>query len=360
MLNLDERYRGCLARRRFPEQASKGRRSRTRETKRFYYIRDILIVGNCEALYRLHGTTQVFIGREEATTNDRLLHTMEVASLSKYLAWFLGLNEHLTEAIALGHDTGHSPFGHFGEETISHLCQMEIDHRKIACLILQHVENEGKGLDLTYETLLGIYHHSGTSQEEYGRLPQEFRLVNIVDKIYMFSDIEDGLRIGAGFEEANNQAMYFGRTKAQRIEAFANALVKQSALAGSVSFPKENGSEDSERFWQLRDWMYENAYIPLNACRQPFANELERCYEFLQTSREFEECPPALLLTLMNDAEIHRLFGALRNKPKPELSRSTLNHLNLSITRIYPFIRGWSHDLEDPDLDWGKNTGPFR
>ena len=358
MFDLDERYRGCLAHLRFREEDSLGRRPKKlgqprRPAGKYCFIKDVPVVGNCETLFRLHGTTQVFIGREEATTNDRLLHTMEVASLAKYIAWFVGLNENLEEAIALGHDTGHSPFGHFGEETISKLCGKLIDHRTIACLILQHVEHEGKGLDLTYETLLGIYHHSGTFPEMYDQLPPEISLVNKVDKIYMFSDIEDGLLIGAGFEEADQEAMYFGRTKRERIDNFANALIKESASVGTISFSQ---SEEAQRFWALRDWMYKNAYLPLNACRQPFANELERCYHFLQSSPDFEECDPAILLILMNDNEVHRLFNALRNKPKAQLKRNTLEYLNLSITRIYPFIKGWSYDLEDPDLDWGKTT----
>ncbi len=357
MLNLDKRYRGCLAHLRFQEEMSRGRRpkkegGRRRPTGKRGFIEDAYWVGNSESLFRKHGTTQVFIGREESTSNDRLLHIMEVASLAKLIAWFLKLNEYLTEAVGLGHDTGHAPFGHFGEETISKLCGLTIDHRIIACLNLQRIEHSGKGLDLAYETLLGIYHHSGTSRQKYIWLPQEFRLVNIVDKIYMFSDIEDGLRIGAGFEEADHQAMCFGRTKEERLLNFANALVRESASVGRISFSK---SDEAKEFWRLRDWMYANCYVPLNANRKPFASELERCYEFISSSEHFQDANPTLLLLQMNDYEVHRLFGALRNKPKPILSRETIEHLNLSITRIYPFIRGRSFDLEDPDLDWGKS-----
>lgn len=356
MWKLDERYRGCLEHLRFQEADSRGHRPRKPGGKRrpagkYGFIDDALWAANCDSLFRKHGTTQVFIGRENAASNDRLLHTLEVAALAKFIAIFIRVNEYLTEAIGLGHDTGHAPFGHFGEETISRLCGLIIDHRNIACLNLQHIEREGKGLDLCYETLLGIYHHSGTSQEEYDRLPQEFRLINIVDKIYMFSDIEDGLRIGAGFQEANRRAMYFGKTKERRFESFANALIRESAEAGRISF---STSEAAERFWELRTWMYENCYEPLNLNRQPFASELERCLDFISNSRHFEGCDPVLLLLQMNDYEVHRLFGAIRNQPKPKLTRSGLEHLNLSITRIAPYIRGRSFDLTSPDLDWGK------
>jgi len=142
---------------------------------------------------RLKHKTQVFLSPELDHYRTRLTHTLEVAQIARTLARALRLNEDLTEAIALGHDLGHTPFGHAGERAINDLVDFEFTHYEQSVRVCEKIEKNGKGLNLTFEVLDGIKHH--TKGEWAATL--EGRIVRLSDRIaYINHDIDDAIRAG--------------------------------------------------------------------------------------------------------------------------------------------------------------------
>lgn len=180
-------------------QAAKSYASKGRERAeepcpiRTEYQRDRDRILHCKAFRRLKHKTQVFIAPEGDHYRTRLTHTLEVAQIARTIARALRLNEDLTEAIALGHDLGHTPFGHSGERAIQKILP-DFRHNKHSLRVVDVLEKDGKGLNLTWEVRDGILSHSG---EEY--LPQtlEGQIVRIADRIaYVNHDLDDAIRSG--------------------------------------------------------------------------------------------------------------------------------------------------------------------
>lgn len=192
----------------------------------FQRDRDRII--HCNAFRRLKHKTQVFLSPQGDHYRTRLTHTLEVSQIARTVARALNLNEDLTEAIALGHDLGHTPFGHAGERTLAKLCQHGFHHSLQSVRVVDHVEKEGAGLNLTYEVKNGIACHSD-------HVPQaatlEGRVVRIADKVaYINHDIEDAVRAGVLRDsDLPYDCVYvLGRTKSARISTIIHSLVKHS------------------------------------------------------------------------------------------------------------------------------------
>lgn len=175
--------------------AAKSRESRGRElplepcTVRTCYQRDRDRILHSKAFRRLKHKTQVFIAPEGDHYRTRLTHTLEVAQISKTIARALRLNEDLTEAIALGHDLGHTPFGHSGEHTLNELVEGGFSHNKQSLRVVEVLEP----LNLTWEVRNGILHHTGQEDPE----TLEGQVVKLSDRIaYLNHDIDDALRAG--------------------------------------------------------------------------------------------------------------------------------------------------------------------
>jgi dGTPase len=153
-----------------------------------------------KSLRRLEDKTQVFIDhRSNPHIRNRRSHTDEVVSIAVYIAQILGLNVYLVEAIALGHDIGHSPYGHLGERIIGELSGRDFRHYIMSVVIAQFIERNGKGLNLSWEVLEGIANHSrGAGGLKINPdLPLEYAVVMLADKVaYTFSDLNDALRCG--------------------------------------------------------------------------------------------------------------------------------------------------------------------
>lgn len=157
------------------------------------YQRDRDRIIHCKAFRRLKGKTQVFMAPQGDHYRTRLTHTLEVSQVARSLARGLSLNEDLAEAIALGHDLGHTPFGHIGERTLNELVSGGFRHTEQSRRVVETLENDGKGLNLTWEVRDGIAHHSGNV------LPAtlEGRCVHLADRIaYINHDIDDAIRGG--------------------------------------------------------------------------------------------------------------------------------------------------------------------
>lgn len=191
------------------------------------FQRDRDRITHCKSFRRLMNKTQVFLSPEGDHYRTRLTHTLEVCQIARTISRALELNEDLTEAIALGHDLGHTPFGHAGEEELNIICPHGYRHSVQSVRVVETLENGGCGLNLTWEVRNGILCHS--SGEAAATL--EGRVVRYADKIaYMNHDIDDAIR--AGVLKADDLPadirLKLGRTKSERITVLIDSLVENS------------------------------------------------------------------------------------------------------------------------------------
>ena len=214
-------------------QYSKGRERPEEECPiRTPYARDRDRIILCNAFRRLMHKTQVFLSPEGDHYRTRLTHTLEVNQIAKTLAVALRLNPELTEAIALGHDLGHTPFGHAGERALREVCPYGFSHAKQSVRVVEKLEKDGRGLNLTFEVRDGIGCHSLSNPSPQGRAKTlEGRIVYFADKIaYLNHDIEDAIRAGVLTDEEIPWTIKYtlGRTKGQRITALIQAVIDES------------------------------------------------------------------------------------------------------------------------------------
>ncbi len=216
---------------------------------------------HCKAFRRLNHKTQVFVSPEGDHYRTRLTHTIEVTQIARTVARALALNEDLTEAIGLGHDLGHPPFGHIGEAVLDQCLKERFDggfrHYEQSLRVVDVIERDGKGLNLTDDVRDGIACHSG-------RAPQprtlEGAIVRLVDRIaYINHDIDDAIRAGVVIEAdlPGSPIGELGRTGSNRIDALVHDLVEHSALAGAIVQGEAAGAAMDE----LRTWMFDNVYL---------------------------------------------------------------------------------------------------
>ena len=182
---------------------------------------------HCKAFRRLKFKTQVFLSPEGDHYRTRLTHTLEVAQVARTLARSLRLNEDLTEAIALGHDLGHTPFGHIGERTLDELMQGGFRHNEQSLRVVDVLEQEGEGLNLTWEVRDGILCHSG----KQAPATLEGECVCRADRIaYLNHDLDDALRAGVlkPFELPGDCLKVLGQTHGERIDTMIRDIVYSS------------------------------------------------------------------------------------------------------------------------------------
>jgi len=225
------------------------------------FQRDRDRIVHSKAFRRLKHKTQVFISPMGDHYRTRLTHTLEVAQISRTVARALALNEDLTEAIAMGHDLGHSPFGHTGEEVLDKLLSERYGghfrHYEHSLRIVERLERDCHGLNLTEEVRDGIAHHSGRAA-----MPRtlEGRIVRIVDRVaYLNHDIDDAIRAGViSAQDVPAEALeVLGATGAERIDALVHDLVERSAVAGNIV----QGDEFGGSMLRLREFMFDRVYL---------------------------------------------------------------------------------------------------
>lgn len=218
------------------------------------FQRDRDRVIHSKAFRRLKHKTQVFLSPEGDHYRTRLTHTLEVAQIARTISRALDLNEDLTEAIALGHDLGHTPFGHAGERSLDRLCPQGFHHNEQSLRVVNVLERHG-GLNLTYEVKDGILCHTGA------RMPQtlEGEIVRFADKIaYINHDIDDAVR-GGVIKESDLPSEYtrvLGKTHSARIDTLITGIVESSVDKPHIIM------EESvhEAMMGLRGYMFENVY----------------------------------------------------------------------------------------------------
>lgn len=219
------------------------------------YQRDVDRIVYSKSFRRLKHKTQVFLQPEGDHYRTRLTHTLEVMRISRTIARALKLNEDLTEAIAFGHDLGHTPFGHAGEKALTDITGKPFRHNEQSLRAVDVLEKDGEGLNLCYETRMGIVGHTGE------RIPEtlEGQIVRVSDRIaYINHDIDDACRAGvlANSDIPKDIAEVLGNTHSQRI----NTLV-QDIISSSRDQAKLNRTpEISDAMERLRDFMFERVY----------------------------------------------------------------------------------------------------
>ena len=217
----------------------------------FQRDRDRII--HCQAFRRLKHKTQVFLAPTGDHYRTRLTHTLEVSQIARTIARALQLNEDLTEAIALGHDLGHTPFGHAGERALNSLCENGFRHYEQSVRVVSRLEKYGKGLNLTDEVKNGILCHT-KGPEAY---TLEGQIIRIADKIaYINHDIDDAIRANIMAEEdiPLSLRMQLGMTKSQRINNMVLDVINSSKDSIRMS------DDCYEGFMDLHDFMFAAVY----------------------------------------------------------------------------------------------------
>ena len=241
--------------------ASLASESRGREQKiplcdiRTEYQRDRDRVIHCKSFRRLKFKTQVFLSPEGDHYRTRLTHTLEVAQVARTIARALRLNEDLTEAIALGHDLGHTPYGHIGERTLNDLLPGGFRHNEQSLRLVERLENDGNGLNLTWEVRDGILHHSGAGQPA----TLEGECVRRADRIaYLNHDLDDALRAGVlkSFELPADCMQILGQTHSRRIDTMIRDIVEHSEDKPHLCMSPQVESAMNG----LREFMFEKVY----------------------------------------------------------------------------------------------------
>lgn len=241
------------------------------------YQRDRDRIIHSKAFRRMKDKTQVFLSPEGDHYRTRLTHTLEVSQISRTCARALQLNEHLTEAIALGHDLGHTPFGHAGEAELDRLSSKGFEHSQQSLRVVDVVEKKGKGLNLTWEVRNGIINH----QTHGNPATLEGKIVRICDKIaYINHDIDDAIR-GQILSEEEIPVEYrelLGGSVRERLNTMIHDLITSSMGKNDILM-----SEDIyHALMSLRKFMFEQVYQnPVAMAEEKKArNVLAALYEY--------------------------------------------------------------------------------
>ena len=280
---------------------TKGREvTRPLDPYRTEFQRDRDRILHCKSFRRLSHKTQVFLAAEGDHYRTRLTHTLEVAQIARSVARTLRLNEDLTEAIALGHDLGHTPFGHTGEQALTEAlgeveCRypgkyanvpQKYEHVDQSLRMVEKLEYDGKGLNLCWETRDGIHGHSGS------HLPVtlEGQIVRISDRVaYINHDIDDALRAGVILEEElpREYVEVLGNNSPERITTLVRDLVDSSAGNPQISM----SPHIENAMLGLRSWMFQNVYLSEDAkSEEPKAKGLIKAL-FFYYLEHIEEVP---------------------------------------------------------------------
>lgn len=215
------------------------------------------------AFIRLKNKTQVFFSPEGDHYMTRLTHTLDVSQIARSIARALSLNEDLTEAIALGHDLGHTPFGHAGERVLSKLSPKGFKHNEQSLRVVDVLENSGKGLNLTFEVRDGILNHkTGTHPKTL-----EGQVVSLSDRIaYLNHDVDDAVRKGVITQEELPKRVLdvLGATSRERINKMISSAYENSFGKDTVSLSREV----DEAMTELRNFMFDRVYMMDTAKRE--------------------------------------------------------------------------------------------
>lgn len=276
-------------------------------------------------LQRLSGVSQVFPAYYGA---NRFIHTEEVVAIAVTIGRILGLNTHLIEAIALLHDFGHPFLGHLGERLISEFSGREFNHAVMSIVIAQKIAREGRGINLSYETLEGSLGHQradGALEPDYSK-PAEYGVLIIADKLAcVLSDLEAAVRRShISRDKLPPEFFALGNNHPTRLFNCIFALIKESAEKGKISFVE---SEIARQFEALRQWNYKNFYYPLDnePFREKIKTDFKKAYAFLYDLFSGFDYDPFLVFALMTDREILKIMKTVNTNRELIYKKNFLN-----------------------------------
>ena len=244
---------------------------------RTVYQRDRDRILHCKAFRRLKDKTQVFLAPQGDHYRNRLTHTLEVSQIARTIAKALRLNEDLVEAIALGHDLGHTPFGHAGEHALNQIHPGGFAHYRQSIRVVQVLEKDGEGLNLTWEVRDGILNHRTSGSPA----TLEGQVVRFSDKIaYLHHDMDDAQRAGIITEDniPVTLRMLLGYTTRERLNTFVHDIIENSLGRDSIQM----SPEIQEGLTELRALMFRNVYTNYEAKREETKaiNMLKQLYQY--------------------------------------------------------------------------------
>ncbi len=265
------------------------------------FMRDRDRIIHSKSFRRLMHKTQCFLSPEGDHYRTRLTHTLEVSQIARTIAKALMLNEDLTEAIALGHDLGHTPFGHAGERVLNELSPYGFSHNKQSYRIVDILERDGKGLNLTEEVKDGILCHTG----DVDATTPEGRIIKFADRIaYINHDIDDAIRAGVLSNQDIPKTLrnVLGETHSNRIDVMVNSVI--SSTKDNFSVGKNEISMDAEVYgatMELRDFLFKNVYFnPVAKSEEVKACEmLRKLYQYFFENTD--KIPPEYKKYIVNN-----------------------------------------------------------
>lgn len=271
---------------------SRGRERQEEECDvRTVYQRDRDRILHCKAFRRLKDKTQVFLAPQGDHYRNRLTHTLEVSQIARTLAKALRLNEDLVEAIALGHDLGHTPFGHAGEKALNEISPGGFVHYRQSARVVQILEKNGEGLNLTWEVIDGILNHRTSGHPS----TLEGQVVRFSDKLaYLHHDMDDAQRAGIITEDdiPVTMRMLLGYTTRERLNTFVHDIIENSMDKDCIQM----SDEIQEALMDLRELMFRSVYNHHEAKREEkkAINMLKELYQYYiqhpeAMSREYRE-----------------------------------------------------------------------
>ncbi len=267
------------------------------------FILDYAKIIQSKGFRRLMNKTQVFYSSDNPHVRSRMTHTMEVATIAVTIASALGLNTNLAQAIAVGHDLGHVPFGHVGEKFLSEFTIKPFKHNLFGPIIAEKVERWGKGLNITEETLNGIKLHSGADfKKNFGI--EEYKVVQLADKIsYLFSDLNDAIRFGYLTPlEMPSCFKELGSNQRSRVNNCLLALFNESSEKGLISFSEK---EEAILYNEARNWMFKEIYPRAN--ERIAINDLQLAFEIIREDFLLQKYDPIVIFSIFTEDAIVKI-----------------------------------------------------
>lgn len=320
---------------------------------------------NSKALRRLSDKAQVLpnVKEENSHMRNRLTHTLEVAELSGIFCDMMNhhfalhklpirLNKELCKAIALGHDIGHTPMGHIGEDFTTKKAGKKFNHNVFWTVVAEEIERKGNGLNLNKETLIGILNHTTNGGSlDLKNHPQEYAVVRIMDKVaYVLADPNDWRR---QWYIDNNIVPLFklGKDQRERSITILQCLVEETFENWYVTFWK---SKIGEIFKNVKDILPNEYYDKVDKERSEIANtKLDIAYDFFKKERP--DTDPAISLALLTDVEVIKMNKILKQNPNISY-QELIKKYHIGLGEILPYIDGRNINWETPSLGEKKEN----
>jgi len=316
---------------------------------------DKIKIGYSKSIRRLGGKTQVLSGHKNVHIRDRLGHSIEVVTLNEFFGHRLKVNVSLLRPSGLSHDLGHVIFGHLGESFIALRLGDDFRHEKFVIFVLEMIERDGQGLNLSYEVLHAIRNHSrGSGRMIKTGMILEDDILMYSDKLsYIFSDYNDIMRINFPGLTVPEELTRLGSNQTERLYKCAKALCLESLEKQTISFEESREAHD---FMVVRDFMYNEVYHKID--RSHLTDMLNRIFDFFERYYHNPRLS-ALTMALMSEEGAYVLHGMLDLYGDDWIMKDLNDPAKFAIAEFLPSIPAWAElDFCNPDrfLD-KKNFG---